>query len=54
MKLERTITYSDVGFGLERLRRGLAVRFKVLIGTLGLHRLFSGKLMLLRNAGKSS
>lgn|GEM_PF-2053090 len=51
MTLERTITYSDVGFGLERVRTGLAARFKAFTGTLGLHRLFSEKLMLLRKRG---
>jgi len=51
LTLERTITYSDVGFGLERVRTGLAARFKAFTGTLGLHRLFSEKLMLLRKRG---
>lgn len=51
MRLERTITYSDVGFGLERLRSGLASRFKAFTGSLGLHRLLSEKLILLRKHG---
>lgn len=47
MRISRVVTYSEAAFGLGRIRRSLASRFKVFTGSVGLNRVFSEKIVLL-------
>lgn len=47
MRISRVVTYSEAGFGLGRIKRSLASRFKAFTGSLGLNRAFAEKSVLL-------
>jgi len=51
-KAQKTVTYSDAGFGLGMIHKSLATRFKVLSGKLSLGGIFSEKLILFKNRAK--